>query len=213
MAASLVCAPSRTAFRFAQFCLVNRTLVAALPWLIGGLNMWQYFGLLGGPPMGRIAVFTVPALLFAVAVWLFFALSIRRGAWWSALLAFPAMWVSFEYLFRNLVSPHGTAGNLSLFAVKFPARLPTRFCHRPLGHHFSCDVISRRAHRWPASSPFGAPKQAVRIVGVATALGAVGLVLIFGVARLSTASVRAREGKGGTCHLRRARQWRCCGPR
>src|SRR5450631_2836864 len=87
----------------------SAAVAAASSWLLGSLNMWYYFhGLLHAPPAILAGIFAIPALMFALAVLLFRGL-LRRGAWWSALLAFPATWVSFEYLV-NLTSPHGTAG-------------------------------------------------------------------------------------------------------
>jgi apolipoprotein N-acyltransferase len=87
-------------------------LTAALAWALGSLNMWHYFSAaLHMPPPVRVGIVAVPALVFMLAVLLYRAL-LRRGAWWSALLAFPAAWVSFEYVF-NLTSPHGSAVSLS----------------------------------------------------------------------------------------------------
>ena len=155
-------------------------LVAALSWLAGSLNLWHYLSVVDVPPMARIAICTVPALVFAVAVWLFRAL-LRRGAWWSALLAFPAMWVSIEYLF-DLVSPHGTGGNLSYSQLNFLPVLQLASVTGPWG-------ISFLVLLFPATLAVGlhlrssAPKQAMLIVGVG--LGVIALALVFGAVRLS----------------------------
>jgi apolipoprotein N-acyltransferase len=77
-------------------------LTAALAWALGSLNMWHYFSAaLHMPPPVRVGIVAVPALVFMLAVLLY-----------RALLAFPAAWVSFEYVF-NLTSPHGSAVSLS----------------------------------------------------------------------------------------------------
>jgi apolipoprotein N-acyltransferase len=156
-------------------------LTAALAWLIGSLNMWHYFSVvLHMPPAILIPTFLFPALVFAGAVLLFRAL-LRRGASWSALLAFPAMWVSVEYLF-NLVSPHGTGGNLSYSQLNFLPVLQLASVTGPWG-------ISFLLLLFPAALAIGlhlrrtAPKQALRIVGAG--LGVIVLVLAFGMVRLT----------------------------
>jgi apolipoprotein N-acyltransferase len=60
---------------------------------------------------------------------------LRRSAWWSALLAFPGTWVSFEYLL-NLVSPHGTAGSLSYSQLNFLPFLQLASVTGPWGMSF-----------------------------------------------------------------------------
>lgn len=156
-------------------------LTAFLSWLIGNLNLGHYFyGVLQVPPANLAQIFGIPALLFALAVLLFRAL-LRRGAWWSALLALPAAWVSCEYLL-NLVSPHGTAGSLSYSQLNFLPVLQLASVTGPWG-------ISFLVLLFPAALAIGlhlrtrAPKQALRIVG--TALGVIALVLIFGTIRLA----------------------------
>ena len=155
-------------------------LVAASSWLAGSLNLWHYFSVLTVPPTARIAICTIPALVFAAAVLLFRAL-LRRGAWWSALLAFPAMWVSIEYLF-DLVSPHGTGGSLSYSQLNFLPVLQLASVTGPWGISFLVllfsAVLAVGLHLRSS-----APKQAMRIVGVG--LGVIALALVFGAVRLS----------------------------
>ena len=56
--------------------------------------MWQYFGAaLHAPPTMWMGIYSAVALVFTLAVQLFRAL-LLRGAPRSALLAFPATWVS-----------------------------------------------------------------------------------------------------------------------
>jgi apolipoprotein N-acyltransferase len=96
----------------------STALTAFLSWLLGSLNLWYFFSAVLRIPLAiRAEILAILALAFTLAVLLFRAL-LKRGAWWTALLAFPAVWVSFEYLF-NLISPHGTAASLSYSQLNF----------------------------------------------------------------------------------------------
>jgi apolipoprotein N-acyltransferase len=156
-------------------------LIAALAWLIGNLNREHYFNAaLHVPLAGRAEIFVGPAIVFALAVLLYRAL-LRRGAYWSALVAFPAVWVSFEYIF-NLTSPHGTAISLSYSQLNFLPLLQLASITGPWGISFLVlsfsSAIAIGIHLRTA-----APKQAVRIVSAA--LSMVALVLVFGAVRLA----------------------------
>jgi apolipoprotein N-acyltransferase len=166
-------------------------LTAFLAWLVGSLNMWHYFRALHAPPSTWVRIFSIAALLFTAAVLLFRAL-LRRGAWWSALLAFPGTWVSFEYLL-NLVSPHGTAGSLSYSQLNFLPFLQLASVTGPWGMSFLLLLFSA-ALAIGVDLRHAAPKQALRIVGAG--LGVIALVLIFGVVRLTlpVPSQRVRVG-------------------
>jgi apolipoprotein N-acyltransferase len=162
----------------------NTAFVAALSWFIGSLNLWHYFSAaLHMPPSIQASIFVLPALVFASAVLLFRAL-LKRGAWWSALVALPATWVSVEYLL-SLISPHGTGGNLSYSQLNFLPVLQLASITGPWG-------ISFLVLLFPAALAIGlhlrsaAPKQALRIVGAG--LGVIVLVLIFGAVRLTLPS-------------------------
>jgi apolipoprotein N-acyltransferase len=154
-------------------------LVAECAWLIGALNMWHYLHLILHAPL-LACVLVSWALAFALAVLLHRAL-IRRGAWWSAMLAFPATWVSFEYLL-NLVSVHGTAGSLSYTQLNFLPLLQLASVTGPWGMSFLLLLFSSTLavglHLWR-----GQRKQAMRILGAG--LGVIGLALIFGAVRLT----------------------------
>jgi apolipoprotein N-acyltransferase len=155
-------------------------LVAECAWLIGILNMWRYLHFI--LPASFLACVLVSwALVFVLAVLLYRAL-LGRGAWWSAMLAFPATWVSFEYLL-NLVSIHGTAGSLSYSQLNFLPFLQVASVTGPWGMSFLLLLFSstlavcfhlRREE----------PKQAKRILGAG--LGVIGLALIFGAVRLAS---------------------------
>jgi apolipoprotein N-acyltransferase len=142
--------------------------------------LWHYLKVLHTPLAARLAIFAVPALVLAVAVLLFRAL-LCRGAWWSALLAFPATWVSTEYLF-DLISPHGTGGNLSYSQLNFRPVLQLASITGAWG-------ISFLVLLFPAAIAIGlhlrssAPRQAWRIIGAG--LGVTLLVLLFGAVRLT----------------------------
>jgi apolipoprotein N-acyltransferase len=155
-------------------------LTAFLAWLAGSLNMWHYLHVLRVPPSTWVLIFSIPALLFTAAVLLFRAL-LRRGAWWSALLAFPAAWVSFEYLL-NLTSPHGTAGSLSYSQLNFLPFLQLASVTGPWGMSFVLLLFSA-ALAIGVHLRHAAPGQALRISGAG--LGVIVVVLIFGEARLS----------------------------
>jgi apolipoprotein N-acyltransferase len=155
-------------------------LTAAAAWAIGNLNLWHYFSAaLHGPLIVRIEIVVAPALVFALAVLLYRALMLR-GAWRSAVAGFPALWVSFEYIF-NLTSPHGTAVSLSYSQLNFLAMLQLASVTGPWGISFLLLVFSSAI---AASIHFheSEPKRAVRIVSVT--LCTILVVLVFGAVRL-----------------------------
>lgn len=156
-------------------------LVAWFAWSIGNLNLWHYFSAaLHVPLVARVEIVIAPALMFALAVLLYRAL-LRRGAWWSALVAFPAAWVSFEYIF-NLTSPHGTAVSLSYSQLNFLPILQLASVTGPWGISFLLLSFSS-ALAIGIHLRTTAPKQAIRIAGAT--LGAIALVLVFGAVRLA----------------------------
>lgn len=155
-------------------------LCAFLGWGIGGLNLQHYFGAVLQMPAGpQLAIYAAPAVVFAASVLLFRGL-LRRGAWWSALLAFPALYTSLEYL-SNLASPHGTAGSLSYSQLNFLPLLQLASVTGPWGMTFFlllfASGIAVSLHLVKSS-----PKRAVRMVG--TSCGVIAFVLIFGAVRL-----------------------------
>jgi apolipoprotein N-acyltransferase len=168
-------------------------LAAAMAWAMGNLNMWHYFtAALHVPLAGRVEIVVFPALVLSAAVLLYRAL-LRRGAPWSALVAFPAVWVSFEYIF-NLTSPHGTAASLSYSQLGFLPVLQLAFITGPWGISFLLLAFS-------AALAIGihlrstAPKQAMRVVGAYLAVFA--LVIVFGSVRLALPPPPGQEVKVG----------------
>jgi apolipoprotein N-acyltransferase len=160
----------------------SAALTAFLSWLIGCLNQWHYARALQLPSLW-VLIFIAPALVFTVAVLLFRAL-LLRGAWWSALLAFPATWASYEYV-RNLAWPHGTAGSFAYSQLKFLPLLQLASITGPWGMTFFLLLFSTAlAIGWHLRSTM--PKKAAQIV-IAGA-GNIVLVLIFGAVRLALPS-------------------------
>ncbi len=168
----------RSSWRFAL-------LAAAFSFLAGCFNMWSYFRAMQTPVAVWVAVFSISAFVFALAVLLFRALT-RRGAHWTALLAFPAMWVSWECL-RNFLTPHGTAGSLAYSQLSFLPFLQLASVTGPWGMTFVLFLFS-------AALAIGiylhktSPKQALRILAVT--LGVVALILALGAFRLMQARPR-----------------------
>ena len=156
-------------------------LTATAAWVAGNLTFWRYYThALHLPLAFRMEILIAPALIFALAVLLHRAL-LRRGASWSALVVFPAAWVSFEYIF-NLTSPHGTAESLSYSQLGFLPFLQLASITGPWGMSFLLLGFS-------SSLAVGihlrktAPMRAMRIV--AATLGVIAAVLVFGAVRLA----------------------------
>jgi apolipoprotein N-acyltransferase len=151
----------------------------AAAWLAGSFNLWGYFHHLGLSFIAWLSIFGVVALAAAAAVLLFRAL-VLRGAVWSGLIAFPAAWVALEFV-RNLLSVHATAGSIAYTQLKFLPFLQLASITGPWG-------ISFLLLCFPAALSIGlhlrrtAPKQALRLV--ATTLGVLAAVLVFGAIRL-----------------------------
>ncbi len=158
----------------------SAALVAFLAWLGGCFDFWHYFRLLQTPFVVWLAVFATGALVFAAAVLLFRALALH-GAPWSALAAFPAALVSYEYV-RNLTTPHGTAGSFAYTQLEFLPFLQLASITGPWGMSFVMLLF-------PAALALGLhlrrsePKQAMRIL--AGSMGVIVLVLMFGAIRLA----------------------------
>ncbi len=155
-------------------------LAAGAAWLVAGLNLWGYVHRLGMPFAAWLGIFGVVAAFAAAAVLLFRAL-VLRGALWSGLIAFPAMWVALEYL-RNLTTPHGTAGSIAYTQLKFLPFLQLASITGPWGMTFVLMLF-------PAALAIGLhlrdrePQRTFRVLAVT--FGVLCAVLIFGAVRLS----------------------------
>jgi apolipoprotein N-acyltransferase len=158
----------------------SAAVTAALSWLAGCLNLWHYLRALETPFPVLLGIFSISALVFAAAVLLFRALALR-GALWTALMAFPATWVSYEYA-RNLATPHGTVGSIAYSQLDFLPLLQLASITGPWG-------ISFLLFAFPAAVAIGLhsrrsePKQARGIV--VGCVGLIVLVLSFGAIRLT----------------------------
>jgi apolipoprotein N-acyltransferase len=87
---------------------------------LGQLYLAQcYWGQL--PPGIILPLVMMMCVAFAIAV-AFSSEALRRGSSAAALLAFPALWTTLEYLI-GVVSPHGSFGALGYSQVSFPAAI------------------------------------------------------------------------------------------
>jgi apolipoprotein N-acyltransferase len=151
-------------------------------WL-GSLNLWHYLHVLGAPPIVWLTIFTTAALVFMAAVLLFRAL-LSRGAVWSALIAFPAAWVGYEYL-RNLMTSSGTAGSFAYSQLNFLPFLQLASLAGPWGMTFFLLLLSTAlAIAWHLRA--ASPKKATQVIIVG--LGSIVLALAFGIVRLAMPS-------------------------
>jgi apolipoprotein N-acyltransferase len=155
-------------------------LVGGLAMVLGVLNLW---GLLHGvlkAPLGMIApLYIVEGVALALAALLFRAL-MRRRAYWTALLAYPALWVSLEW-FLNFAAPHGTAGSLAYSQLRFLPFLQLASVTGPWGMTFLlCAFAASVAIAICLRNR--APAQGFRIL--ATTAAVVIAVLAFGTVRL-----------------------------
>src|SRR5579871_2063502 len=155
-------------------------LAAAAGMVLGVMNLLGlFYGALQAPIPILIQIYFTEGLMFALAVLLFRAL-MRRKAYWSALLAFPAFWTSFEYLL-NLTSIHGTAGSLAYSQLGFLPFLQLASITGPWGMTFLL-------WSFPAALAIGIHLsetergKAVQITGVTAAV--IALVLVLGTVRL-----------------------------
>ena len=157
----------------------SAALVAGIASLAGALTYWGYFRVLGLPFVAWLSGFGVAALIFALAVVLFRALLLRNRVA-SAVLAFPAAWVTFEYV-RNLVWPHGSAGSLAYSQLHFLPFLQLASLTGPWGMTFVLILFpAGLAVAWQLRKE---ARRASRVL--LFTVGTVGAVLIFGAVRLA----------------------------
>jgi apolipoprotein N-acyltransferase len=93
--------------------------VASLGWALGGFTWFTYLHRVLELPVGvfALAVVTPPAIVFGLGV-LIARTFLLRGSLWRAALAFPSVWVSYEYL-NAIASPHSTFGSLAYTQMNF----------------------------------------------------------------------------------------------
>lgn len=162
-------------------------LAAGLAMILGLLNQWGYLhGALRVPLPVLARVYVIYGIAFALAALLFRTLA-RRRAYWSALLALPALWVSFEWL-QNFAAPHGTAGSLAYSQLRFLPFLQLACLSGPWGMTFLLLAFSA-ALALAIHLRNAAPTQGYRILGATAAVLAA--VLCFGTVRLLTPTAGA----------------------
>jgi apolipoprotein N-acyltransferase len=156
-------------------------VTAALGIMLGLGNLWGLFhGPLRIPWFIVVQIYLSEGVVYALAALLHRAL-LRRKAYWSALLAMPALLVSFEW-FLNLTSSDGTGGSLAYSQLGFLPFLQLASIAGPWGMSFLLLLF-------PSAIAIGlhlrerAPKQALRIVGLTA--GLLTAVLVFGAVRLA----------------------------
>ncbi len=154
-------------------------LLAFAAWLAGCLNLWHYFRVVGIPRAAWLVYCGATALAFAVCVLLLRGLA-RRRLFWSAWVALPAGWVSFEFV-RNLLWPHGSTACIAYSQLNFLPFLETASLAGPWGMGFVLMLL-------PAGLALGIDlwmserKQAWRLLGATS--GGLAALLIFGAVRL-----------------------------
>ncbi len=154
-------------------------LAAWLALLAGCGNLLGYFRVLSIPLAAWFTGFGLAALVFAAGVLLCRAL-VRRGAVWSAVVALPAVWTSYEYV-RNLIWPHGSAGSFAYSQLNFLPLLQLASLTGPWGMSFVLLLFSSGlAVAWHVG--VNERGRAGRIAGAAMAVTAA--VLVFGAVRL-----------------------------
>lgn len=113
----------------------SSALVSFAGWFTGYLTFWGYLHGALGMPVGFVVGSTAAfGTVFSAAVLLYRGL-LRRGEVWRALIAFPAAWVSFEYLL-NLAWHNGTAFNLAYTQLGFLPFLQLASVTGPWGMSF-----------------------------------------------------------------------------
>lgn len=156
-------------------------LVGALAIMLGLGNLWGLFHhALHLPWLNLLQLYLGEGLAYALAVLLYRAL-LRRRAYWSALLAMPAMVVSLEWI-MNLTGPHGTGGSLAYSQLGFLPFLQLASITGPWGMSFLLllfsSALSVGIHLYKTG-----PRQALQIMGVTAGLLAVALA--YGAVRLA----------------------------
>jgi apolipoprotein N-acyltransferase len=154
-------------------------LVAFIASLAGAWTYWGYFRFVGLPFVAWLGGFSVAAIMFALGVVLFRALLLRNHVT-SAVLAFPATWVTFEYV-RNLLWPHGSGGSLAYTQLDFLPFLQLASLTGPWGMTFVLLLFpAGLAAAWQLRNS----RRAASRVFVIT-IGIVAAALIFGAVRLA----------------------------
>lgn len=171
-------------------------LVALSAWFTGYLNLWNYLhDVLHLPSATVVTEVTMVALAFTIAVLVFRALA-RRGDSWSALIAFPSVWVSFEYIFNRATSA-GTLISLAYTQLKFLPLLQVAAVTGPWGMTFLVLLFSAAIALFVRTYR-SRPRHALRLVGASFAV--IAAALIFGVIRLAIPVIGPQVKVGMVVH-------------
>jgi apolipoprotein N-acyltransferase len=93
-------------------------LLSSIAWLIGAMNQLNYVRHeIELPPLIATLYFLAPAVVFGLAV-VFVRRFLTHGSVFLGAVAFPAYWVTWEYL-NATFSPHSTWGNLAYTQMNF----------------------------------------------------------------------------------------------
>jgi len=163
-------------------------LAAFAGWLLGSLSMYGYFHRLGVP---WFRIFAGVGLVVTLGV-LLFRLMVRRRAAWNALVAFPAVWVSFEYVLDRS-SSGGTAGSLAYTQLHFLPFLQLASITGPWGISFVMLLFPSAIAVW-IHLRGSDPRPARRVLVFTGAL--IGAVLLFGTFRLGQPAPSEQERVG-----------------
>ena len=156
-------------------------LVALSAWFAGTVNLWNYLhNVLHVPSVTVIIEFMVVALAFTIAVLAFRTLA-RRGDSWSALIAYPAVWVSFEYIFNRATSA-GTLISLAYSQLKFLPLLQVAAVTGPWGITFLVLLLPTAIALFVGTYRTRR-RHALRLAGASFAV--IAAALIFGAIRLA----------------------------
>jgi apolipoprotein N-acyltransferase len=155
-------------------------LVAGGAWLAGGLNLWGYMSAFGPLHIVWLLDIGTAAAAFAAGVLLMRQFA-RRGFLWTAWLALPAVWTTFEYG-RNLVWPHGSAACIAYSQLNFLPFLQTASLAGPWGMGF---VLMLFPAGLALSIDWWRSQRSRALQVLAATLGVVGALLIFGAVRLA----------------------------
>ncbi len=172
-------------------------LVAFAGWALGSLNMWGYLRVVEVPGLPALGAIALPSLVFAVAV-VGYRMRVRRGDLVTGVFFVPALWVAYEYV-MNLLSPHGTFGNLGYSQLDFLPVVQLASVTGIWGIDFC--LLFFAAALAGSLSGFGSRRQQ-RAVAVAALAW---FVAVFGYAAVRlVARPDSRAGQSGLDRLRRA---------
>lgn len=154
---------------------------AFLSMFLGMLTLlWYLHWVLRAPVIAWLIPATIASVMLAVGVLLFRGL-LRRGAVLSAVMALPLFWSVFEYA-TSTVPANGTAGSLAYTQEGFLPILQVASLTGPWGITFLLlllqTAVASSVYRWRRKLPRAR-------LAVGSAVGLIGLAIVFGAIRLA----------------------------